>query len=143
MARYLSTMTAAIMSLVFAGLLQGQEQPSSLALRSPDYSEETLLRVLRNDDVTLEVYEDRIELRWAEWVLRFLPITLPLTANDGAYGRAEIFPRVSGLALLGLDYPRVGPAGDETPPFDLTWSERRFRWRMIGRVNAANASDNR
>lgn len=120
-----------------------EEAPSSIALESPDYSRDALLKILQTEDVTMEVVEDGVELRWSDWILRFLPIVIPLTINDGTYGRAQIHGPVNGLSLLGVDYPMAGPAGDETPPLDLTWREKRFRSRMISRVNAANERDNR
>ncbi len=119
------------------------EEPKSVLLETPDYSEEALLEILRTESVELGVFEDRVELRWADWILRFLPIVLPLTLNDGSYGTANINGPVSGLALLGVDYPLAGPAGDELPPESLSWRERRFRWRMIGEINRANERDNR
>ena len=119
------------------------QQPSSIALETPDYSERALLEILKTETIDVEVYEDRLELRWAEWILRFLPLVVPLTLNDGTYGSAQINEPVSGLALLGVDFPLAGPAGDEIPPEELSWRERRFRIRMIGEVNEANERDNR
>lgn len=118
------------------------EEPTSIALESPDYSEEALLRILSTEPVEVEVHEDRIELRWADWILRFMPLVLPLTLNDGSYGSAQIHEPVSAFALLGLDFPMAGPAADELPPEQLTFRERRFRSRMISQVNRANKLDN-
>lgn len=130
---------------VFAslGAFGDEEKPSSIALESPDYSKEALMKILASENVQVDLFEDHLEVRWADWIFRFLPIVLPLTINDGSAGSAQINGPVSALALLGVDYPRAGPAGDELPPPNLTWRERVFRHRMIRLVNAANRRDNR
>lgn len=145
MARITTTrlMTILLLAALAPFAAAEDQQPSSIALETPDFSEEALLEILKTETIDVEIYEDRLELRWAEWILRFLPLVLPLTLNDGTYGSAQINTPVNGLALLGVDYPLAGPAGDEIPPEALPWRERRFRIRMIGEVNRANERDNR
>lgn len=115
----------------------------SVTLVTPDYSRDALLKILETEEVTIEVHEDQLEMRWSDWIMRFVPMVLPLTLSDGSYGTAQIHGPVNGLSLLGVDYPGLGPAKDEYVPFGIDWRERRFRRNMIALVNSANASDNR
>jgi hypothetical protein len=114
------------------------------AEEAPDFSRDTLLTIFRPDDVyDPEVVEDIFEYRTGDWIFRFLPLLMPLTVNDGSYGSANLHEPVVAFSLLGVDYPMAGPAGDEDPPDRISAAERRFRWKMIRQVNAANARDNR
>jgi hypothetical protein len=111
---------------------------------APDYSRDALLTIFRPDEIyDAEAVEDLFEYRAGDWIFRFLPLLMPLALNDGSYGSANIHDPVVAFSLLGVDYPMAGPAGDEDPPERISAAERRFRWKMIRQVNAANARDNR
>ncbi|MDX1584643.1 MAG: hypothetical protein R3338_13685, partial [Thermoanaerobaculia bacterium] len=115
--RLRKAVVVALASLVSVTLAATEEEaPSSFALQSPDYSKEALLEIVRTEEIEVDVFEDRIEVRWQDWILRFLPIVMPLTLDDGSGGSAQFSEPVSALSLLGVDYPLAGPAGDETPP---------------------------
>lgn len=85
--------------------------------------------------------EEPFTMRWQDWAIRWVPLMMPLELNDGS-GGPTLNQWPNAMTLLRMDYPPAGAAGDERAPQDLSWGERRWRWRMIRAANRANASEN-
>jgi hypothetical protein len=109
-----------------------------------DFSRDRLLQLFREKEEEPETDPaEAIEFRrvWRNYNFRFVPLVAPLRMNDGSYGRASIMQVVDPFTLLGMEYPHVVPA-DLAELRGWSWSEKRYRKRMLGMVSSANRSDN-
>ncbi|MBW3564460.1 MAG: hypothetical protein KY459_07030 [Acidobacteria bacterium] len=107
-----------------------------------DYSREALsLIFLESEEDEDGPPEEPFTMRWQDWAIRWIPLMMPLELNDGS-GGPTLNQWPDAMTLLGMDYPPAGAAGDEWSPQDLSWGERRWRWRMIRAANRANAAQN-
>lgn len=107
-----------------------------------DYSPEALsLIFLESEENEDAPPEEPFTMRWQDWVIRWVPLMMPLELNDGS-GGPTLNQWPDPMTLLRMEDSLAGPAGDEWSPQDLSWGERRWRWRMIRAANRANAAEN-
>ena len=107
----------------------------------PDYSKDGLLFLLRDESVRpVDEFVRKITTHErGNYRFTWIPIAMPLNVDDGSGGSATFSPVPSALALLGISFP-----GSEPVPATqwLSWSEKRYRKKLVAQVKIANHSQN-
>lgn len=119
----------------------GEEAEGENEETTGDYSREALSLIFLESEEEEDGPEEPFTMRWQDWAIRWIPLMMPLQLNDGS-GGPTLNQWPDAMTLLRMDYPPAGAAGDEWSPQDLSWGERRWRWRMIRAANRANAAEN-